>query len=469
MRKFSLALFLIPAFAFPQVGIGTSSVHSSAKLQIESSNKGFLPPRVELTGTMDVSTIASPATGLLIYNSATAGTSPNNVTPGYYYYVGSAWVRLTVPTDNAANVSGVVAVANGGTGVTSSTGSGSVVLSDFPALNHPMLGHATVTSINGSTIGRGPGHTIGNIVLGESAFSSNSYGVYNTAVGYKSMYSSAYGWNNTAIGCEALMTSSTGSNSTAVGFRALYRSTANNNDAFGHQSLFDNISGQNNVAIGQSSMRENTSGGDNTVVGYYGMAKNGSGTGNVAIGHYAGHTIGSNTDLTSANNSVFIGKSSKANSNGEENQIVIGYNAVGRGSNTIQLGNSSITNVYTSGDIITTGNVTSSNFITSSDVRLKNISGVMPSTDQINTIQYEWKDGRDQLTHIGYAAQEVEKVLPDAVYTDKDGLKAVNYSEVHTYKLQQQEQMIKDLQAELASLKKMMGLRNKKNRSRIHP
>jgi hypothetical protein len=165
---------------------------------------------------------------------------------------------------------------------------------------------------------------------------------------------------------------------------------------------------------------------------------------------------------------VFIGKASKANSNGETNQIVIGYNAIGRGSNTIQLGNTSITNVYTSGDITTTGTVTASNYITSSDVRLKNISEVMPSTDQINTIQYEWKDGRDQLTHIGYAAQEVEKVLPDAVYTDKDGLKAVNYSEVHTYKLQQQEQMIKDLQAELASLKKMMGRRNKTNRFRLH-
>jgi hypothetical protein len=79
------------------------------------------------------------------------------------------------------------------------------------------------------------------------------------------------------------------------------------------------------------------------------------------------------------------------------------------------------------------------------------------------------RNGRDQLTHIRYAAQEVENVLPDAVYTDKDGLKPVDYSEVHTYKLHQQEQMIKDLQAELVSLKKMMGRRNKANRFRLHP
>jgi hypothetical protein len=468
MRKLTLTLLLIPAFAFSQVGIGTSSVHSSAKLQIESSNQGFLPPRVGLTGTGDITTIASPATGLLIYNTATAGTSPNNVTPGYYYYAGSSWVRLTIPTDNAVNVTGIVAVANGGTGVTSSTGTGSVVLSSSPTLVTPTLGAASATTINGSTIGRGAGNQLGNLVLGESAFSSNSGGRYNTVIGYNTMVFSSGGWNNTVIGSEALKASNTGSNSTAVGYRALFNSMADNNDAFGHQSLLGNIGGQNNVAIGQSSMRENTSGGDNTVVGYYAMAKNGSGNGNVTIGHYAGHTIGIGQDLTSANNSVFIGKASKANSNGETNQIVIGYNAIGRGSNTIQLGNTSITNVYTSGDITTTGTVTASNYITSSDVRLKNISEVMPSTDQINTIQYEWKDGRDQLTHIGYAAQEVEKVLPDAVYTDKDGLKAVNYSEVHTYKLQQQEQMIKDLQAELASLKKMMGRRNKTNRFRLH-
>ena len=77
-----------------QVGIGTSSVNSSAKLQVDATNKGFLPPRVSLTGTGDVTTIATPATGLLIYNLATAGTAPNNVTPGFYYYDGSKWQRV---------------------------------------------------------------------------------------------------------------------------------------------------------------------------------------------------------------------------------------------------------------------------------------------------------------------------------------------------------------------------------------
>ena len=74
-----------------QIGIGTTSPNASAKLDITSTNKGFLPPRVTLTGTADVATIASPATGLMVYNTATAGTSPSNVTPGIYYYDGSKW------------------------------------------------------------------------------------------------------------------------------------------------------------------------------------------------------------------------------------------------------------------------------------------------------------------------------------------------------------------------------------------
>jgi len=74
-----------------QVGIGTSSPSSSAQLEVNSSSKGFLPPRIALTSVTDNSTVASPVAGLLIYNTATAGTSPNNVTPGFYYHNGSNW------------------------------------------------------------------------------------------------------------------------------------------------------------------------------------------------------------------------------------------------------------------------------------------------------------------------------------------------------------------------------------------
>lgn len=77
-----------------QVGIGTNSPSSSAQLEVKSTTKGFLSPRVSLTATNLASPITSPATGLLVFNTATAGTSPNNVTPGFYYYDGSKWQRI---------------------------------------------------------------------------------------------------------------------------------------------------------------------------------------------------------------------------------------------------------------------------------------------------------------------------------------------------------------------------------------
>lgn len=94
-------LLLLPLALMAQVGIGTTTPNESAKLDVTSTSQGFLPPRVILTGTTDATTIKNaagtsitPATGLFVYNTATAGTSPSNVTPGLYYYDGSKWQRI---------------------------------------------------------------------------------------------------------------------------------------------------------------------------------------------------------------------------------------------------------------------------------------------------------------------------------------------------------------------------------------
>ncbi|UAY53303.1 glycoside hydrolase family 71/99-like protein [Ferruginibacter albus] len=52
--------------AICQVGIGTDSVNKSAILQLESTNKAFLPPRMN---TMQRNQIANPAAGMLVYNT----------------------------------------------------------------------------------------------------------------------------------------------------------------------------------------------------------------------------------------------------------------------------------------------------------------------------------------------------------------------------------------------------------------
>ena len=71
------------------VGMGTSSPDPSAALDIFSGNKGLLIPRVALTGALDGTTIPSPATGLLVYNTNFAGTVPDNIAPGLAMNMGT--------------------------------------------------------------------------------------------------------------------------------------------------------------------------------------------------------------------------------------------------------------------------------------------------------------------------------------------------------------------------------------------
>jgi hypothetical protein len=73
------------------MGIGTTTPDSSSILDVYSSNKGLLVPRIALTASNVAAPVNNPATSLMVYNTATAGTPPNNVVPGFYYWAGSRW------------------------------------------------------------------------------------------------------------------------------------------------------------------------------------------------------------------------------------------------------------------------------------------------------------------------------------------------------------------------------------------
>ena len=101
----SIMLINVQIYA-QNVGIGanTFTPDNSALLELQSTNSGLLIPRVPLTSATDATTISSPATSLMVYNTNTNGTAPNNVYPGYYYNQGTTtapkWVRLETNTDN---------------------------------------------------------------------------------------------------------------------------------------------------------------------------------------------------------------------------------------------------------------------------------------------------------------------------------------------------------------------------------
>lgn len=92
------------------VGINSSGTapDNSAMLDIVSSSKGLLIPRVSLLNITDAATIPTPATGLLVYNTNASITNGNGV--GYYYNNGTSaspnWVKLYASNGKAWETAG---------------------------------------------------------------------------------------------------------------------------------------------------------------------------------------------------------------------------------------------------------------------------------------------------------------------------------------------------------------------------
>jgi len=115
--------------------------------------------------------------------------------------------------------------------------------------------------------------------------------------------------------------------------------------------LNDNGSNNRNVGVGYQALFNNTSGDNNTANGYLSLFFNTIGNNNTAIGYFSGVFASTFSSNQTGNNSVFLGVDTKPLNDGETNQIVIGYNAVGLGSNTAVLGNDNITTTALKGDV----------------------------------------------------------------------------------------------------------------------
>ena len=102
MKHFLLSFLLFTSVvSFAQVGIGTATPTASAQLDVTSTTKGFLPPRMT---TSDRDAIVSPAAGFIIYNTTISGLQ---------IYSGSTWYTASAATTMGAI--GGSSAANGGT------------------------------------------------------------------------------------------------------------------------------------------------------------------------------------------------------------------------------------------------------------------------------------------------------------------------------------------------------------------
>ncbi len=165
-----------------------------------------------------------------------------------------------------------------------------------------------------------------NLFLGTSGFTGVFYNNYNTAIGIGAL--DVQNTDNTQLYY--------GDNNTAVGYTALtVNTTGYNNSAYGVEALLSNTTGKGNTAYGVRALSSNISGSDNIAQG-------------VDAGHYIADGVTANAV---ANQSVFLGADTKANASNQTNQIVIGYGATGLGSNTVVIGNNSITKTRLNGDV----------------------------------------------------------------------------------------------------------------------
>ena len=102
MKRIVLLLLLLPIFSFSQVGIGTTNPDSSAILDLTSTTKGFLTPR--LTSVQRIA-IGSPAQSLLVYDTDASL---------YYYYSTSnnAWTAINIGSTKSITATNYTLIAS---------------------------------------------------------------------------------------------------------------------------------------------------------------------------------------------------------------------------------------------------------------------------------------------------------------------------------------------------------------------
>ncbi len=100
--KFIIVIVFIGSvfFSFAQnIGINATGVipSNSAMLDVSSTDKGLLIPRVDIIDLSTALPISAPAVSLLVYNTnATSGI-------GYYYWNGTSWTKLIDASSNVDN------------------------------------------------------------------------------------------------------------------------------------------------------------------------------------------------------------------------------------------------------------------------------------------------------------------------------------------------------------------------------
>jgi hypothetical protein len=218
----------------------------------------------------------------------------------------------------------------------------------------------TFSNSSGSVVTEMRNSTFNNLFIGTNAGRKSTvlsnFNIQNTFIGNSCGQNNSNGRFNTFVGFECAFSNSAGDSLTAIGTGALYANTTGSfNIAMGQGALASNTTGGLNTGLGQSALNANTTGGNNVAVGQASLSLNTTGSNNIAIGVNAGRNISNGSANTITNTSIYIGENTRASADNQTNQIVIGHQTVGLGSNTTILGNSSTVTTAIYGDLLLGG------------------------------------------------------------------------------------------------------------------
>ncbi|MBS7785919.1 tail fiber domain-containing protein [Flavobacterium sp. CYK-55] len=244
MKKLFLLISIISLSIQAQVGVNTTNPDPSSMLDISSTDKGVLVPRISLvnvaTTTLDGTNTA--ATGLLIWNTNASTVGGTGV--GFYYFDGTTWVA--VKSGNGGTLDQAYDFGGAGLGKTITADAGAVTINGTDGIV------ATGTFGSGTVAPSGAGTKMffnprkaafraGNI--NGTQWDDASIGNYSTAFG---THTTASGSNSFAAGG-----SNTASGSTSAAFGNISSAT---NDAAFVGGLFNTASGVASTAFGYSSV-----------------------------------------------------------------------------------------------------------------------------------------------------------------------------------------------------------------------
>jgi hypothetical protein len=290
-----LVVLLMATNVKAQMGIGTATPNAAAQLDVSSTTKGFLAPRMTQAQRDLISTSAT-SKGLLIYQI--------DGTAGFYYHDGTSWISLSA-ISSAAGVDlttnqyvgglktftsndGFLATGTSGSGTASSLGAGTRMMW-YPKKAAFRAGQVNGTQWDDANIGdasaaMGYGTTASgyaSTALGSSTIAS---GTWSAAIGYSS---TASGQNSTAMGTS---TTASGTRSTSMG-----SSTTASNDYSTSMGSSTIASGPMSTSMGSSTI---ASGSSSTAMGNTSTA---SGAASTAMGYL---TIASGSFSTAMGNTT---------------------------------------------------------------------------------------------------------------------------------------------------------------------